>query len=215
MKRLMILFITMFLISTVNIAMAQWERNDDSYKIYFAWSNSRPTGGNVGGYVYEDGNNVTMIAVRTSRGFNLYAKNGQPDGETGAPVVDHSYFPSWYATYGWDTPDADPLWSSSAPFYLINLDTFGEKWTLVYTQYPNPPTDVATAWLAVPMSGSADNVMFNGDGTIDIDLKEDGGDWRIFWGEWYEDCKLDGPHLLLHLDLTTMTGYIVPKKLVE
>ena len=45
----------------------------------------------------------------SQRASNVYAANGQPDGETAAPIVGHDPFPSWSP----DTPDADPNWPGS------------------------------------------------------------------------------------------------------
>ena len=50
-----------------------------------------------------------VISPATSlRAFNVLVKNGQPDGETGAPVVNNDAFPSWTP----DTPDADANWNT-------------------------------------------------------------------------------------------------------
>lgn len=45
----------------------------------------------------------------SQRGFNVYAANGQPDGDTGAPIVNHDPYPGWDP----DTPDGDPNWPGS------------------------------------------------------------------------------------------------------
>ena len=42
----------------------------------------------------------------SQRAFNVFAANGQPDGDSGAPIVNHDPFPSWTP----NTPDADPGW---------------------------------------------------------------------------------------------------------
>ena len=188
-------------------------RDADSYKIYFEWSDTNPTGGDLGGYVFLDGAEICMTAVRTIRGFNVYAKNNKPDQETGAPIVDHSAYPSWYAEYGWDVPDAGADWSNGTR-YLLSLDTYQKKWWLFYIDYPYPSTK-GTCDLYVQMSGDTKKVTFNDDGTIDIDLKEKGGDWKIFWSWGMEDVDLDGKNFLLHLNPVDKTGYIVPKKLLK
>ena len=75
--------------------------------------------------------------------------------------MDHSAWPSWYETYGWDTPDADPSWNCAAgpyqcgaPYYLLTIDTYQGKWWLFYTQYPNQPSTAGVANLYVPMSSA-------------------------------------------------------------
>ena len=221
-KVLMLSIVFLFFVGILN---AQGVRDNDSYRIYFEWSNSRPTIGNPGGHGYFLGDYISLTAVRTSRAFNVYAKNGSPDADTGAPIHDHSAYPTWYATHGWDVPDADPSFKCpagpylcGAPYYMLSIDTYQEKWWLVYTQYPNQPSTAGIANLYVPMSGSTQEVSFN-DGTIDIVLKEDGGDWRIWWGRdtpWgFEDVKLQGDEFVAHIDTTKQTCYIVPKKLLK
>ena len=198
-------------------------RDADSYKIHFAWSQGRPIPGSPGGsfFLDPDSGYLTLTAARTSRAFNVYAKNNSPGVETDR-VEDHSAWPDWYVTYGWDTPDADPLWNCAvayqcaAPFYLLTIDTYQRKWWLFYTQYPNQPSTAGIANLYAPMSGSTKKAKFNDDNTIDIELKEDGGDWKIFWQPGaFENVKLDGKGFVAHLDPYAKTGYIVPKKLLK
>lgn len=217
-KILMLSIVFLFFVGSIN---AQGVRDDDSYRIYFEWSQGRPLVGLPGGSLFLDAGYITLTAARTSRAFNVYAKNNSPDAETSTPIVDHMAWPVWYATYGWDTPDADPSWNCpppkepydcNAPFYLLTIDTFQRKWWLFYTQYPNQPSTAGIANLYVPMSGKTKKVKFNDDGTIDINIDEDGGNWKTFWGPGaFEDVKLQNKHFVVHLDPVEENGYIAPK----
>ncbi len=207
-KILMVFMVLAFIAGGVNA-----QRDDDSYYIYFKWSDSHPGTTNPGGYVFYDLDlqQLCMTAVRTDRGFNVYAKNGSADAETGAPVVDHSAYPSWYASYGWDVPDADPAFNASAPFYLISLDTFQEKWWFVYSDYPK--TKIVD--LYVPMGGKTKKVEFNEAGTeVDIEIEDDKGDWACYWVWGFDYVKLQDKKFILHLDLVAKTGWMAPKQIV-
>ena len=203
-------------------------RDADSYYINFAWSGGRPTPGSPGGFFFLDPDSgyLTLTAARTSRAFNVYAMNNSPGVET-ERVEDHSAWPNWYASYGWDTPDADPSYLTltticedgpyecNAPFYLLTIDTFQGKWWLFYTQYPNQPSTHGIANLYVPMSGVTHKVTTNDDGTIDIEIEEDGGDWKTLWGEdALEDVKLQDRNFVVHIDRNEKNGYMAPKQLL-
>lgn len=162
-----------------------------------------------------------ISAVRTSRAFNVYAKNGSPDILTGDPIVDHCAWPAWYygpwpgkpEGYGWDTPDADSTWKNGTR-YLISLDTFQKKWWLFYVKYPYPGP--GTKYLTVPMSGKTKKVEYNEeDNTVEIELAEDHGDWGCFWIWGIEVAKLQDKHFIMHLDLDTESGWIAPKQIVQ
>ncbi|MFC2156875.1 hypothetical protein ACFLT9_03485 [Acidobacteriota bacterium] len=204
-KLLLLLVIFVFFVGGLN---AQGVRDDDSYYIYFSWTNS-----GLGGNVFVDAGleQLAMCAVRTSRGFNVYAKDGSPNAETGDPITDHSAWPSWYSGYGWDTPDADPSFNSSAPFYLISLDTYQGKWWFFYSAYPK--TGIRS--LYVPMSGKIKKVEFNADGTVDMEIEDDKGDWACYWSWGIEAIRLQDKKFLVHLDLVNKEGYIAPKKIAE
>jgi len=207
----MSLFLLIF--STLN---AQGVRDEDSYFIYFNWTDARPDQNPPGGFVFYDFDRgiLAMTAVRTNRGFNVYAKNHSPDAETGAPILNHNAYPTWYAMYGWDVPDAGAGWSNGTR-YLLSLDTFQKKWWLFYVEYPFPSTK-GTADIYVPMSGTIQKVEFNeNDNTVDINIEEDNGDWKIYWVWGPEDVKLQDKHFVVHLDLTNKDGYIAPKQLVK
>ena len=207
---------------TYRVSLTPFGRDADSYKIYFEWSQGRPVPGSPGGSLFQDDGYITLTAARTSRAFNVYAKNNSTGVETDR-VEDHSAWPTWYANYGWDTPDADPLYNCSAgpyecnaPFYLLTIDTYQKKWWLFYTQYPNQPSTAGIANLYVPMSGKTKKVTINDDDTIDIEIKEDGGDWKTFWGGGaFEVVKLQDKHFVVHLDPDSKTGYMAPKQLVK
>ncbi len=217
----------MFFISVIffvgSINAVQWVRDDDSYRIYFAWSQGRPVIGLPGGSFFIHGTEIILTAARTSRAFNVYAKNGSPDAETGAKIKDHNAWPYWYwhgHGQGWDTPDADPSYQCAAgpyqcgaPYYLLTIDTYQGKWWLFYSQYPNQPSTAGVANLYVPMSGKTRKIKFNDDGTIDIDLEEDHGAWKILWEWGVENVKLQDKKFVVHLDPATQTGYMVPKML--
>ena len=209
MKKIMIAFFLM--VFFVGVANAdQGTRDDDSYRIYFEWSQTVPISKDeMGGYFYQHDSFFVLIAARTNEGFNLYAKNRSPDAETGAPVVNHSAYPEWYSNYGWDVPDASPDFATSAPNYLLTIDTYQGKWWLFYSG--NPWDSIRS--LYVPMSGSVNHVSFNDDGTIDFILKEDGGDWKAIWSWGYEVVKLDRHFFVGHLDTNAKTGYLEPRKL--
>ena len=212
-KVLITMSLFLFILGTLN---ALDGRDEDSYFIYFSWTDARPDQDPPGGYVFYDFDQeiLAMTAVRTNRGFNVYAKNHLPDTDTGAPIEDHSAYPSWYANYGWDVPDADAGWSEGTR-YLLSLDTFQKKWWLFYVDYPYPSTK-GTADIYVPISGTIQKVEFNeNDNTVDINIEEDNGDWKIYWVWGTEDVKLQDKHFVVHLDLTNMDGYIAPKQLVK
>jgi hypothetical protein len=131
-KFIMVLVVFLFAMGSVNV---QAQRDDDSYYIEFAWSQDspRPIPGEPGGSLFLDAGYIILTAARTSRPFNVYAMNNSPGVETDR-VEDHSAWPDWYATYGWDTPDADPEWNChgtpymcNAPFYLLTIDTYQGK----------------------------------------------------------------------------------------
>jgi len=157
-----------------------------------------------------------MTAVRTNRGFNVYAKNHLPHVETGIPIVDHSAYPEWYEYYGWDVPDAGSDWSDGkGTHYLISLDTFQKKWWLFYVDYPYPSLK-GTADIYVPMRGTIKKVEFNeDDDTVDIDIEEDNGDWKLYWVWGTDYVKLQDKHFIVHLDLLNKEGYIAPKQLLK
>lgn len=210
MRKISPLFIVfLFFVGSVN---AQGVRDDHSYFIRFNWTDNRPDLAPPGGFVFFDGAEICMTAVRTNRGFNVYAKNNKPDQETGAPIEDHSAYPNWYVNYGWDVPDADAGWSGGTR-YLLSLDTYQGKWWLFYIEYPFP-SNKGVCDVYIPMSGDTKKVEFNDDGTIDIDLKEDDGDWKCFWVWGMERVELDGKDFVAHIDPSSRTGYIAPKKLV-
>ncbi|MFB0565811.1 MAG: hypothetical protein ACETWK_09055 [Candidatus Aminicenantaceae bacterium] len=220
-KILMIFIVCLFFVGSVN--SHQGERDDDSYYIYFEWSQGRPFPGSPGGSLFIDGGYISLTAARTSKGFNVYAKNNSPDAETGAPIKDNSAWPDWYKLYGWDTPDADPSYQCTdgpylcaAPFYLLTIDTYQGKWWLFYSEYPNQPSTAGVANLYVPMSGGIKKVEFNDDGTIDMDIDEDDSNWATFWlvGQ-IEDVKLQDKHFVVHIDPEAKTGYIAPKQLLK
>lgn len=213
MKRILMLSIVfMFFVGSIN---AQFVRDDDSYFIYFNWTDKRPDQLAPGGYVFYDIdlNQLCMTAVRTNKVFNVYAMNNSPDAETGAPVMDHSAYPDWYAGYGWDVPDADASWSGGTR-YLLSLDTLQQKWWLFYIEYPYPSTK-GVADVYVPMSGRTHKVEFNNDGTeVDIEIEEDQGDWACYWVWGFDYVKLQDRHFVVHLDLVNKTGYMAPKQLL-
>ena len=203
------------------VLTAQGVRDDDSYFIYFSWTDKRPDQELPGGFGYLDTDedpDLTLTAVRTSRAFNVYAKNGQPDQETGAPVEDHAAWPDWYANYGWDTPDADPdpVWPGGS-YYFLTIDTYADRWALCYGQYPNPPRSTrGLANLYFPISGYVKKAIYNGDGTVDLELVEDGGNWKVHWlTDVKEEVILEDKKFIAHVDMNTKTGYMVPKKVVK
>jgi hypothetical protein len=212
-KILTLSIFTLFLVGIVNAD--QWVRDDDSYFIYFNWTDTRPDQTPPGGYVFYDLDQglLAMTAVRTNRGFNVYAMNNSPDAETGARIVNHSAYPSWYALYGWDVPDADAGWSNGTR-YLLSLDTFQKKWWLFYVEYPYPSTK-GVADIYVPMSGAIQKVEFNEDNTVDIYLLEENGDWKTFWVWGCDYVRLQDRYFVAHLDLTDKEGYIAPSQLIE
>ena len=219
-KILMLSMVFLFLVGSIN---AQGVRDDDSYRIDFNWSNSDPIPGSPGGWLFENSGHIILTAARTSSAFNVYAKNNSPDAETGDPIEDHSAWPSWYLAKDWDTPDADPAYQCgagdyecNAPFYLLTIDTFQEKWWLFYSQYPNQaPSNRGVASLYVPMSGDTHKVTDNGDGIYEIEITEDGGDWKTLWAWGFEDVKLQNRHFVVHLDRDAMNGSITPEQLLE
>ena len=129
-KDLMIFMVLVFIAGSVN---AQGIRDEDSYYIYFDWGDNRTDQDRPGGYVLYDFeiNQLMMSAIRTSRAFNVYAKNNSPGIETDN-IMDHSAWPNWYITHDWDTPDADFTWDAKGTRYLISLDTVQKKWWLFY-----------------------------------------------------------------------------------
>ena len=227
-KVLMLSIVFLFFVGSVNAD--EYVRDDDSYYIHFAWSGGRPLVGKPGGFLFLDAGHISLIAARTREAFNVYAKNNSPDAETGAPIEEHTAWPIWYwgdpevlddDGYGWDTPDASPLWNCdvayecNAPFYLLTIDTYQGKWWLFYTQYPNQPSTAGIANLYVPMSGKINDVEFNGNGTIDIDIEDEGNDWKTFWGPGaLENIKLQDGHFVVHIDPVTKTGYMAPRQLL-
>lgn len=214
MKKLLTTISVFFFLLGIAIA-AEGARDDTSYYIHFNWSNSCPTDG-VGGSLFISGEEVALIAARTSKGFNVYAKNNQPDAETGAPVKDHSAWPSWYLQHGWDTPDADPAYSNNSPNYLLTIDTVARRWALIYSQDPNYHTGSrGVCSLYMPMSGPTDSVIFNNDGTIDIYLREDDQNWATQWSWGIENVRLDGPRFIAHIDPNNNEGYLVPFKVTR
>ncbi len=93
-----------------------------SYSIYFSgslWTVDTDLDGygDDGVFTVGDRNRAAADAMNASgwnpgisqRGFNVFAANGQPDGETSAPIVNNDPFPSWDP----DTPDGDPTWPGS------------------------------------------------------------------------------------------------------
>ncbi|MFC2170311.1 hypothetical protein ACFLRM_07130 [Acidobacteriota bacterium] len=211
-KILMISIVFLFFVSGLNAQV----RDDDSYFIYFSWTDARPDQAAPGGYVFYDSveDMLAMTAVRTNRSFNVYARNNSPDAETGAKVVDHSAYPSWYSSYGWDVPDADASWTNGTR-YLISLDTVQNKWWLFYVEYPYPSTK-GVADIYVPMSGTIHDVEFNeADNTVDIHIDEDNGDWKCYWVWGVDNVKLQNRHFIVHLDLANKVGYIAPESLVN
>jgi len=213
-KVLMLSIVFLFFVGIIN---TQGVRDDDSYFIYFSWTDDYPNVTPPGGYVFYDEDDpsiLTMTAVRTNRGFNVYAMNNSPDAETGARVVDHSAYPDWYSNpaYDWDVPDADASWSNGTR-YLITLDTFQQKWWLFYIDYPfSHPKGVFDIY--VPMSGTITGVELN-DGTVDIQLIEAGGDWKTYWVWGFDEVKLQDRNFVVHLDLVAKTGYMAPKQLLR
>ncbi len=212
-KVLMLSVIFLFFVGIVN---AQGVRDDNSYFIYFDWTDGRPDLDPPGGEVFYDLDlgQLGMNAVRTNRGFNVYARNNSPDAETGARVVNHSAYPDWYSkpAYNWDVPDADASWANGTR-YLISLDTFQEKWWLFYTDYPFPSNTKGTVNIYVPMSGTITDVEFN-DNTVDIYLLEDGGDWKTYWWWGFDYVRLQDRTFMVHLDLDAKTGYMAPRQLL-
>ncbi len=75
-KVLMLSIVFLFFVGIIN---AQFLRDDDSYSIKFDWANSAWNPNGV--VVIFDSGEVLMTAVRTSRGFNVYAKNNSQDAE--------------------------------------------------------------------------------------------------------------------------------------
>lgn len=215
-KVIMVLVVFLFVMGSVNV---QAQRDADSYSINFAWSQGLPTLGSPGGFFFSDSGYLILTAARTSSAFNVYAMNNSPGVETDR-VKDHSAWPDWYAANGSDTPDAAPdyncpagSYQCNAPFYLLTIDTYQGKWWLFYSQYPNQPSTAGVASLYVPMSGVTHKVTFNADNTIEIEIEEEGGDWKNFWSWGFEDVKLQDRHFVVHLDPGSKTGYMAPKQL--
>jgi len=210
MKRILMLSIVfLFFVGTIN---AQGVRDDDSYRIYFEWNDDRsnPPGGV--GYFDEDIITISISGAKLTEGFNVYAKNNSPAWGTGDPISDHSAYPEWYALMGWDVPDFD--------YYFLVIDTHAETWGLFYVDYGRAGSalDGQVNRVNIPMSGITKLITLNGDNSVDIDLEEIGGNWKVWWGgntPWdYENVRLQDKHFIAHIDFNNKTGYIVPRQLV-
>jgi hypothetical protein len=207
MKRvLLVSLVFLFLIGSLNAD--EGVRDDDSYRIYFHWTNIRTE--SPGGYGWEDLNNISITAAKLEWGFNVYAKNGQPDYDTGAPVENNSYYPDWYGKKGWDVPDYD--------CYNLTIDTHAGYWMLCYIEYGQGEFDGKIMRINAPLRGTTKKMSFISEGIIEIELEEYGGNWKVSWGQdtpWeYEDVKLEGKKFIAHIDFNNKEGYLVPKKLL-
>lgn len=204
-KVLMIFMVFLFFVGSVNSHI--YVRDDDSYYIYFTWSHNRSV--LPGGLGYNDLNSISISAARLTQGFNVYAMNNSLGVETDR-VVDHSAYPDWYLANGWDVADFEK--------YLIIINTHAEVWALLYVEYGRGEIDGEVHRVNIPMSGTTKQITFNDDGSVDIELEENGGDWRIWWGvdtPWtYDNVKLQDKHFIAHIDFENKIGYITPKQLV-
>ena len=185
-------------------------RDNASYYIHFEWTDNR--GMAPCGLGYEGLNDVAILGAKLMMGFNVYAKNGQPDYDTGAPVVDHSYYPDWFGLMGWDVPDFT--------YYVLTIDTHAKTWILCYIDYSTSAVAPRILnRLNVPFSGKTKHMTFIEEGVIEIELEEAGGDWKVWWGgdtNWdYEDVKLDDKKFIAHIDFNEQQGWIAPKDIVK
>ena len=122
----------------------------------------------------------------------------------GAPIVDNNYYPGYHKV-------GTPYDVSDPGYYLVTIDTFSEHWYLCYFETDGTVIDR----LNMPLSGSTGKITFNEDGTFDIDLKEDGKDWKLWWGwvGWeFEKCKLQDGDFVAHIDMETREGWMAPKE---
>jgi len=132
------------------------------------------------------------------RAFNVRALNGQPDGETAAPVVNHDPFPSWDP----DTPDADANWNTPrGEYYGFDLalgagkalSTLPTELDWAVTLYPYDTTNPGN--LVQPYSGVVENLAtsFVGDGTGGVVDQMHSVSWlRETDGRWDVDYGADG-----------------------